>query len=101
MAFVPANVSYFLAGSGSPFADLEPYSTARKLDLSSLHNFIAFAIGGLLGDVFFHLIPHAFMGGSSEDPAAAAAGLLDSQGVRVVMVEEKRNVIIGVGPARG
>ncbi|KAJ9115613.1 hypothetical protein QFC20_000938 [Naganishia adeliensis] len=66
-----------------------------NLDLSSLHNFIAFAIGGLLGDVFFHLIPHAFMGGASEDPSAAAAGLLDSQGVRVVLVEEKRNVIIG------
>lgn len=41
------------------------------------------------------------MGGASEDPSAAAAGLLDSQGVRVVLVEEKRNVIIGVSPARG
>jgi zinc transporter 7 len=67
-----------------------------QLDLSSLHNFIAFAIGGLLGDVFFHLIPHAFMGGQSEDPAAAAAGLFDPEGVRLILVEEKRNVIIGV-----
>lgn len=53
-----------------------------------------------MGDVFFHLIPHAFMGGASEDPAAAAAGLTGPQGVRVVLVEEKRNVIIGVSPAR-
>jgi hypothetical protein len=49
-----------------------------------------------LGDVFFHLIPHAFMGGQSEDPAAAAAGLFDPEGVRLIVVEEKRNVIIGV-----
>ncbi|KAI5454711.1 hypothetical protein NCC49_003599 [Naganishia albida] len=66
-----------------------------NLDLSSLHNFIAFAIGGLLGDVFFHLIPHAFMGGLSENPAAPAGGTLETQGVSVVMVEGKRNVIIG------
>ncbi|KAJ9125264.1 hypothetical protein QFC22_000219 [Naganishia vaughanmartiniae] len=56
---------------------------------------IAFATGGLLGDVFFHLIPHAFMGAVGEDPAAAAAGLVDPEAVRVIMVEEKRNVIIG------
>jgi zinc transporter 7 len=57
---------------------------------------IAFATGGLLGDVFFHLIPHAFMGAVGEDPATAAAGLVDPEAVRVIMVEEKRNVIIGV-----
>jgi hypothetical protein len=67
-----------------------------QLDLSSLHNFIAFAIGGLLGDVFFHLIPHAFMGGASEDPVAAASGSLDAGSVRLIVVEEKRNVILGV-----
>ncbi|GHJ85711.1 hypothetical protein NliqN6_2113 [Naganishia liquefaciens] len=66
-----------------------------NLDLSSLHNFIAFAIGGLLGDVFFHLIPHAFMGGASEDPVAAASGSLDAGSVRLIVVEEKRNVILG------
>ncbi|KAJ9101926.1 hypothetical protein QFC19_005007 [Naganishia cerealis] len=56
---------------------------------------IAFATGGLLGDVFFHLIPHSFMGAAGEDPAAAAAGLVDPEAVRLIMVEEKRNVIIG------
>ncbi|KAJ9127900.1 hypothetical protein QFC24_000185 [Naganishia onofrii] len=66
-----------------------------NLDLSSLNSMIAFATGGLLGDVFFHLIPHAFMGAVGEDPATAAAGLVDPEAVRVIMVEEKRNVIIG------
>lgn len=36
------------------------------------------------------------MGAVGEDPAAAAAGLVDPEAVRVIMVEEKRNVIIGV-----
>lgn len=39
--------------------------------------------GGLLSDVFLHLVPHAFMGEHS------------GPGVHFVMVEEKRNIIIG------
>lgn len=46
--------------------------------------------------MFFHLIPHAFMGGASEDPTAAASGSFDPEGVRLIVVEEKRNVILGV-----
>ncbi len=46
---------------------------------------IAFATGGLLGDVFLHLVPHSFFGeehgGCSEH--------------RTVVVEEKRNIVIG------
>jgi zinc transporter 7 len=49
---------------------------------------IAFATGGLLGDVCLHLIPHSFM---SESGGSASIG-----GVRVVLVEEKRNILIGV-----
>lgn len=39
--------------------------------------------GGLLSDVFLHLIPHSFMG-EHQGP-----------GVHFVMVEEKRNILIG------
>lgn len=52
-------------------ADLEP---------SSLNTMIAFATGGLLGDVFLHLVPHAFFG---------------EQHSGAVVVEEKRNIVIG------
>jgi hypothetical protein len=51
---------------------------------------IAFATGGLLGDVCMHLIPHSFMGESE----TSAGTVID--GVRYVLVEEKRNIIIGV-----
>ena len=43
----------------------------------------AFATGGLLSDVFLHLVPHSFMGEHQEP------------GVHFVMVEEKRNILIG------
>jgi zinc transporter 7 len=47
---------------------------------------IAFATGGLLGDVFLHLVPHAFFGeGEGADHHAA----------RSVVVEGKRNIVIG------
>lgn len=39
--------------------------------------------GGLLSDVFLHLIPHAFM------------GEYQGSGVHFVIVEEKRNILIG------
>lgn len=44
---------------------------------------IAFATGGLLGDVFLHLVPHSFFGEGCED------------GHKTMFVEEKRNIIIG------
>lgn len=51
---------------------------------------ITFATGGLLGDVCLHLIPHSFMGESGSGAGASV------NGVRVVLVEEKRNILIGV-----
>lgn len=39
--------------------------------------------GGLLSDVFLHLVPHSFMGEHQ------------GGGVHFVMVEEKRNILIG------
>ncbi|KAF8071777.1 ZIP-like iron-zinc transporter [Lyophyllum atratum] len=51
----------------------------------TLNTMTAFATGGLLSDVFLHLIPHAFMGEHQ------------GSGVHVVVVEEKRNILIGLG----
>jgi len=45
---------------------------------------IAFATGGLLGDVFLHLVPHSFFGEGHDDGHH-----------RAVVVEEKRNIVIG------
>jgi zinc transporter 7 len=53
-------------------ADLEP---------SSLNTMIAFATGGLLGDVFLHLVPHAFFG--------------EGHGGGSIVVDEHRNIVIG------
>jgi hypothetical protein len=53
------------------------------LDPSSLNTMIAFATGGLLGDVFLHLVPHSFFGEGAEGHH------------RAVVVEEKRNIVIG------
>lgn len=39
--------------------------------------------GGLLSDVLLHLVPHSFMGEHQGD------------GAHFVMVEEKRNIIVG------
>jgi zinc transporter 7 len=41
---------------------------------------IAFATGGLLGDVFLHLVPHSFFGEGHHG---------------AIVVEEKRNIVIG------
>jgi zinc transporter 7 len=50
--------------------------------------FLTFHIktGGLLSDVFLHLVPHSFMGEHQDS------------GVHFVMVEEKRNILIGFDP---
>jgi zinc transporter 7 len=45
---------------------------------------IAFATGGLLGDVFLHLVPHSFFGEETEDSEHKA-----------ILVEGKRNIVIG------
>ena len=39
--------------------------------------------GGLLSDVFLHLVPHSFMGEHQDNSA------------HFVMVEEKRNILVG------
>ncbi|KAK4684750.1 hypothetical protein P7C73_g5416, partial [Tremellales sp. Uapishka_1] len=54
------------------------------LEPSSLNTMISFATGGLLGDVFLHLVPHAFFGEGAEGVHG-----------RLIVVEEKRNIVIG------
>ncbi|KAJ7170880.1 ZIP-like iron-zinc transporter [Mycena crocata] len=56
-----------------------------QINANTLNTMTAFATGGLLSDVFLHLVPHSFMGEHQEP------------GVQFVMVEEKRNILIGLG----
>lgn len=46
---------------------------------------VAFAVGGLLGDTLFHLLPEIFLGEDSPE------------NVRFVMVEPNRNLLLGLG----
>ncbi|WRT65934.1 uncharacterized protein IL334_002885 [Kwoniella shivajii] len=57
------------------------------LEPSSLNTMIAFATGGLLGDVFLHLVPHSFFG--------EGEGHEGCSGERSINVEGKRNIVIG------
>ncbi|KAE9402918.1 ZIP-like iron-zinc transporter [Gymnopus androsaceus JB14] len=55
-----------------------------SLNRDTLNTMTAFATGGLLSDVFLHLVPHSFMGEHQDS------------GVHVIMVEEKRNILTGL-----
>lgn len=55
-----------------------------NIDPSSLGIMVAFAVGGLLGDTLFHLLPEIFLGEDSHDS------------VRLVLVEPNRNLLLGV-----
>ncbi|KAK5115298.1 hypothetical protein LTR62_001498 [Meristemomyces frigidus] len=54
------------------------------IDPSSLNVMVAFAVGGLLGDTLFHLLPEIFLG---EVPEGT---------VRAVLVEPNKNLLLGV-----
>lgn len=55
-----------------------------NIDPASLSVMVAFAVGGLLGDTLFHLLPEIFLGEDSHDS------------VRFVLVEPNRNLLLGV-----
>jgi zinc transporter 7 len=55
-----------------------------NIDPSSLSVMVAFAVGGLLGDTLFHLLPEIFLGEDSPE------------NVRFVLVEPNRNLLLGV-----
>lgn len=56
-----------------------------NIDPSSLSIMVAFAVGGLLGDTFFHLLPEIFLG---EDDSETK--------IRIVALEPNRNLLLGV-----
>ncbi|KAK4089520.1 hypothetical protein Purlil1_6089 [Purpureocillium lilacinum] len=56
-----------------------------NIDPASLSVMVAFAVGGLLGDTLFHLLPEIFLG---ED---------ESERARFVLVEPNRNLVLGLG----
>jgi zinc transporter 7 len=55
-----------------------------NIDPSSLSVMVAFAVGGLLGDTLFHLLPEIFLGEDDEERA------------RFVLVEPNRNLVLGL-----
>ncbi|KAI0466392.1 putative ZIP zinc transporter [Xylaria cf. heliscus] len=55
-----------------------------NIDPSSLSVMVAFAVGGLLGDTLFHLLPEIFLGEDSPER------------VRFVLVEPNRNLVLGL-----
>lgn len=55
-----------------------------NIDPSSLSVMVAFAVGGLLGDTLFHLLPEIFLGEDSPEH------------VRFVLVEPNKNLLLGV-----
>ncbi|PSN59447.1 Zip-domain-containing protein [Corynespora cassiicola Philippines] len=55
-----------------------------NIDPSSLSVMVAFAVGGLLGDTLFHLLPEIFLGEDEHDK------------VKFVMVEPNKNLLLGV-----
>lgn len=55
-----------------------------NIDPSSLSIMVAFAVGGLMGDTLFHLLPEIFLGEDSPEHA------------RFVLVEPNRNLLLGV-----
>ncbi|RMZ92349.1 hypothetical protein DV736_g406, partial [Chaetothyriales sp. CBS 134916] len=60
-----------------------------NIDPSSLSVMVAFAVGGLLGDTLFHLLPEIFLGEHEPDR------------VKFVLLEPNRNLLLGVGILSG
>ncbi|KAK8180883.1 ZIP zinc transporter-domain-containing protein [Phyllosticta citribraziliensis] len=55
-----------------------------NIDPSSLSVMVAFAVGGLMGDTLFHLLPEIFLGEDEVDK------------VKFVLVEPNKNLLLGV-----
>ena len=60
-----------------------------NVDPSSLSVMVAFAVGGLLGDTLFHLLPEIFLGEDAPDHA------------RFVLVNNNKNILLGVAIMAG
>lgn len=58
------------------------------IDMSSLTLLVSFAVGGLLGDVFLHLLPQTFTGQKID---------IVVNGRDYVLIDETRSIILGLG----
>ncbi|KAG0198625.1 hypothetical protein BGX28_007948 [Mortierella sp. GBA30] len=71
---------------GTTYISLIPnlllYFVPPDIKPESLNTLVAFAVGGLLGDVFLHLLPHSFMG--------------EVETGDLVTANEKKNVVVGL-----
>ncbi|KAJ8468179.1 hypothetical protein ONZ51_g9801 [Trametes cubensis] len=95
LAFIPAQINPNTLNTMTAFAvrtlrgaDDTPalfYRSRRAASDSIVRISVVRQTGGLLSDVFLHLVPHSFMGEHQDG------------GVHFVMVEEKRNILIGLG----
>jgi zinc transporter 7 len=86
LAFIPSEINANTLNTMTAFAvRVTHYASALCLseENSSGHPSLSTQTGGLLSDVFLHLVPHSFMGESTDC------------GIRFVMVEEKRNILVG------
>ncbi|KAF9307035.1 hypothetical protein BGZ74_000624 [Mortierella antarctica] len=72
---------------GTTYISLIPnlllYFVPPDIKPESLNTLVAFAVGGLLGDVFLHLLPHSFLG--------------EVHSGDVLTANETRNVVVGLG----
>ncbi|KAF7722691.1 hypothetical protein EC973_002854 [Apophysomyces ossiformis] len=68
----------------SIFPNLLLYFVPPNINTGALNILVSFAVGGLLGDVFLHLLPHAFLGEHTEEHVK-------------VEVDNHKNVLIGLG----
>lgn len=59
------------------------YFVPPDIKPESLNTLVAFAVGGLLGDVFLHLLPHSFLG--------------EVHTGELVSANETKNVVVGLG----
>lgn len=72
---------------GTTYISLIPnlllYFVPPDIKPESLNTLVAFAVGGLLGDVFLHLLPHSFLG--------------EVETGSIVVAHEKKNIVVGLG----
>ncbi|KAI9473642.1 MAG: Zinc/iron permease [Benjaminiella poitrasii] len=68
----------------SIFPNLLLYFVPPDINTGALNVLVSFAVGGLLGDVFLHLLPHAFLGEKTEEHS-------------FVEIDNQKNVLIGTG----
>ncbi|ORY98406.1 Zinc/iron permease [Absidia repens] len=78
----------------SLFPNFLLYFVPPHIQPASLSTLVSFAVGGLLGDVFLHLLPHAFGGGHG---GHSGGHHHHHHGSASVDGDNKQNVLVGLG----